>query len=225
MKRINKIVETQFGLIKNIQQISGNVYHIFGKDFDLKLDVFHKSPEILNPWWVPGAKPVSPQYKMYRSLPVHKRAIELRLYVPKIYTILSERNKICKLSKWINGELLENFKSPEVFQNFGFYIASLNQHMITPCDPHFKNFVWTNKGVMCIDMKKFLFAEEEVHNLQMAKIILKSCKSCRTKAINVLKGYSKQRNPVDVIKIIDTLSWKMGKHSIERISLEEINER
>lgn len=230
--KFKQIIEDNFGIPDEIVRISGSAYHIKINEWNMKLDLFRKSPEVIPPHWIPGSPPVTPAFKMYKSLPVHQYAIKLQLYVPSIYKLVIVGDKVYKFSEWVKGPiLLETIKKhpddiPKVFQSLGCYMAELNRYGITPCDPHFKNFVWTENSksnVMYVDMKKFLLASPKVHILQMTKACLKSTKGNRAVALNILKGYSNKNDVTDIVNQLNDINWTMGQHTIESITLGEIN--
>lgn len=229
-----KIIEENFGTPTEIVKISGHSYYLefCDKKQPMKLELFRETEKEINPFWSPGKKfnTVAPVNKLARSLPVHNLAMKLNARVPKIIKVVKCDDYIYKFTEWVQALTLNSLFEvrpdwiPLVCENLGIYMCELHTSVsFTPCDPHFKNFVWTDKGCVYVDMKKFLFTTLDVFLLQIGKICLKSCKGDRKKALYVLRGYSKILNVDNALEHLDTIQWKLGKFKIEPITKEEIN--
>lgn len=154
-------------------------------------------------------------HKLYKSLPVHKKALAAGLRVPKIYNIENKNGKVYKYTEWVEGNTIqqEMDSSDDVIdticKDLARYVNSLyNVDNITAVDSHFENFVWDDNQVVYIDLKKLLYRDYEGHILQMSKICLKSCRGDRRKSFSFLKGYVKYRDVKPIIEDCDNRKWQ-----------------
>jgi len=167
--------------------------------------------------------------KLFRSLSVHKLAIETGLHVPEIYGVEHKGASIYKYTQWIPGNNIydemnndQNMIEP-ICTDLGRYINNLYSIQgISPVDNHFKNFAWYNNSVIYIDMKKLLCRDYENHIIQMAKLCLKSCRGDSRKVLAFLKSYSKYRDVSPIVKECDKRGWKWGTSNTKPIKEEEI---
>ena len=226
------VIKENFGEPLDIIKVSEMVYHITYSTKELKLEIFQSTPEPIDPWWEPGKSwnTVAPQHKLYRSLEVHEWAIDSGLDVPTIRRIDIRGDTYYKFTDWIKGHTVMKvlkkcpWKIPEVCNKLGTYVSLMfAAESITPCDPHFANFVWTeNESVMYVDMKKLLYCREHVHILQMAKICLKSTRGDREMALNFLKGYNEWNDATLILNFLANYNWMMGIRGIDPIRPEEL---
>lgn len=227
---INCIIRKHFSNPLSLRRLSCLAHHIIGDGYDIKVEVYQKNPVNVNSFWEPNTvgNTVPPKYKLDRSLPVHIEALAAGLLVPKILKIVKQGCDIYKFTEWIPGNTIskELKKSPNksgiIYTKLGEYAATLHAKNITAVDNHLENFVWSNCEVVYIDMKKLLYCREAIHNLEMMKFCLKNCHGDRRGVINFLYGYSKIRNVTKILQCLDKMKWKMGNHSISRITFEEI---
>jgi len=173
-------------------------------------------------------------HKLFRSLPVHKRALKAGLRVPKIYDIKEKSNKIYKYSEWISGNTIqyEMDNNPNLVEPICIDLARYMNELydidnITAVDNHFENFVWNNNQVVYIDLKKLLYRDYDNHILQMSKICLKNCRGDRRKALIFLKEYAKHRDVEQVISDCNNRKWLWkgingNVVSIDPIELREV---
>jgi hypothetical protein len=153
--------------------------------------------------------------KLYKSLPIHKKGLELGLKLPKIYHVEQKGNRFYKYSEWVEGNTIqyEMDNNPSLIEpictDLARYVNELyNANNISAVDSHFKNFVWNNNQVVYIDLKKLLYRSYEEHILQMAKICLKGCKGDTKKVFYFLNSYSKFRNVKPVIDECNNRNWQ-----------------
>ncbi len=171
-------------------------------------------------------------HKLFRSLPVHKEAIDLGLRVPKLYSVEEKQGKIYKVTEWVEGNTIhdEMEMDPNTIEiicgDLAGYVNELfDTNCIAAVDNHFKNFVWNNNSVVYIDLKKLLHEVYDEHIMRMSKICLKNCRGeyKRRKVLAFLKGYSKSGNVDHVIAACDARNWSWeSRRSIDPIKLEEI---
>jgi tRNA A-37 threonylcarbamoyl transferase component Bud32 len=187
---------------------------IIYKDKPAKLEVFNKN------------------HKLFKSLPVHRKALELGLRVPKLYNVEEKHGRIYKTTEWIEGntihdEMETNTNMIEIIcADLSKYVNELfNASSIAAVDNHFKNFVWNNNSVVYIDLKKLLYETYEEHIMRMSKICLKNCrgKHRRRKAVAFLKGYAKYGNVNHVVFECEKRNWAwQDREDMEPIMLGEI---
>jgi len=173
-------------------------------------------------------------HKAAKSLPVHKKALEAGLRVPKIYNITKKAGRTYKYSEWVDGKTIqyEMDNNPALIEpicmDLGRYVNALyDVDGITPVDCHFLNFVWHDNQVIYIDLKKLFYEDYEGHIVNMSKICLKSCQGDRNKALAFLKGYVKYRDAGPIIEDCDKRGWRWkpvrdGAIHIEPIKIEEV---
>jgi len=174
------------------------------------------------------------RHKLFKSLPVHKRALKAGLIVPKIYDIKEKDNKIYKYSEWIPGNTIQHEmdNNPDLIEPICTDLARYMNELydvdsITAVDNHFENFVWSNNQVIYIDLKKLLYRDYYNHVLQMSKICLKNCRGDRRKALIFLKEYAKHRDVEQVISDCNNRKWLWkgingNVVSIDPIELREV---
>jgi len=191
-------------------------FKIIYKDKLTKLEVFGKN------------------HKLFKSLPVHKRALQAGLRVPKIYNIEERSNKIYKYSEWVEGNTIQyemdndsSLIEPICYDLARYMTQLYSIDGITAVDNHFENFVWSNEQIVYIDLKKLLYRNYDNFVLQMSKICLKNCRSDRKKALAFLKGYTKYGDIKIVIEDCNKRKWGWkgingGFASIMPIKLQEI---
>lgn len=170
-------------------------------------------------------------HKLFRSLPVHKEALELGLRIPKLYSVEKIGNKFHKYSEWIEGktiheEMEANHNMIEIVcADLARYVNELfNANQIAAVDNHFRNFVWNNDSVIYVDLKKLLHETYDEHIMRMSKLCLKNCrgKYKRKKVLAFLKGYIKYGDIMRVINDCNERNWTWFGDSMEPIKLEEI---
>lgn len=182
----------------------------------VKLEIFNKS------------------HKLAKSLPVHRRALEAGLIIPKIYKIEEKADRIYKYTEWVDGNTIQYEMDNNInlisliCMDLARYVNELyDVDNITAVDSHFRNFVWSNNQVVYIDLKKLLYRNYEEHILQMSKICLKSCKGDRRKTLSFLKGYAMYRDVKPIIRDCNNRNWqwkdmKGNIFKVEPIRLGEI---
>lgn len=168
--------------------------------------------------------------KLFKSLPVHRKALEAGLHVPEIYGVENQGGSIYKYTQWIPGNSIYDEMSADpgmiepICKDLAKYINELyDVEGISPVDNHFKNFVWYNNSVIYIDMKKLLCRDYENHIVQMAKLCIKSCRADRRKTIAFLKEYAKHRDVTPIIGYCNNRNWKWFSLRMKSIKLEEID--
>jgi len=174
------------------------------------------------------------KHKLFKSLPVHKQALAAGLRVPDIYKVENKAGNIYKYTEWVQGntiydEMNNNTDSINtICLDIARYINILyDVDGISPVDNHLKNFVWTGKEVVYIDMKKLLYMNYSRHLIQMSKLCLKNFRGDRSKVLSFLKGYNYYRDVRPVLKSCDECGWKWvnKKHGYlhtETVKIEEI---
>ena len=141
---------------------------------------------------------------------------------------MEQGRDVHKFTEWIPGNAVakELKESPgklgTICRELGRYAATLHAENITAVDNHLENFVWSERGVVYVDMKKLLYCRDEVHALMMLKFCVKSCRGDRRKAINFLRGYSEIRSVVPILCYCDEMGWRMANLGMDRITLEDV---
>lgn len=193
-----------------------NFSKIMYKGKEAKLEIFNK------------------RHKLFKSLSVHKDALSAGLRLPEIYKIENKGDIFYKYTEWIEGDTIKNVMERDsklvdiICVDLARYINKLYDiDGISPVDNHLKNFQWTGKEVVYIDMKKLLHRNFSNHLVQMSKLCLKNFAGDRKKVLSFLKGYSKFRDVKPVIEKCGDYGWrwvnkKLGHLYTRPIKFEEI---
>ena len=169
------------------------------------------------------------KHKLFRSLPIHKKALELGLRVPKIYDVKNKGGSIYKITEWVEGNTIhdEMENNPDSIEqicvDLARYISEFRDAgRMSPVDNHFKNFIWNSGSVVYVDLKKLLYETYDEHIMRMSKLCLKNCRGeyKRRKVLAFLNGYAKHGNVRDVIEECDKRRWLWGNESMNPIILE-----
>ncbi len=167
--------------------------------------------------------------KLFKSLPIHRKAIKAGLRVPGLYEIKYNRDKWYKVTEWVEGTTIYDLMESEpsmidtVCTDLARYINELyDVDGISPVDNHFKNFVWSGNEVVYIDLKKLLERDLENHVTQMAKLCLKSCRQNKKKILAFLKEYSKHREVRSILSECERREWNWFGIQSPVINLEEV---
>ena len=218
---VKELIVKYFGKPVFIFDISKNAYCVVYKNRRIKLQIL--------------------DYKEQFSLPFHEKALNNGFDLPNILKIKKINDtKLYKFTEWIDGrtinnEMNENPNLSEIIcKDLGRYVVKLyNIDRISILDPHFKNFVWNNNKIVCIDTKSLFSIDEKEHVKLMVDLCLQYCGEDRNKVLSFLKGYGKYKSVNPILKEFNRAGWKRESGGIDKykrgffyvspIELKELN--
>lgn len=214
---MRSVIKKHFGNeIHGINRLSSCAYRVDMFKYIMKLEVFGKN------------------HKLFKSLAVHKEGLSSGLRLPEIIKVIEEGSTFYKFTEWIEGDVIKSVmeRDPNIVDvictDLARYINKLYDiGGISPVDNHLKNFQWTGKEVIYIDMKKLLHRDFDNHLVQMSKLCLKNFSGDRNKVLAFLKSYNQFRDVRPLLKSCGDYGWrwvnkKHGHLYTRPVTLEEI---
>lgn len=168
-------------------------------------------------------------HHLYKSLPLHERALKAGIRLPKIYKIEHKNNFIYKYNEWIEGETLRCvFKRynpcsvDPICKGLAKYINKMyDLDGMLVRDNKFENFIWHNDEVVCIDLKFLMYEKHNYLIDGVAKMCLYDFEANRERVIVFLKEYSKYREVQPILDACEIKNWKWFKQ-IKPITMGDI---
>lgn len=193
-----KVVEENFGIVKEIQSIGncGKKYKVDLEDSIIKVDILYPGDDTIR---------------------CHKICLDKGYkFLPKIKKVIEVGNKRVKVSDWVIGDtylelcrlnsltvkmLFEMGKSTALLNN----VEEQGQHLHIP-DLVYQNVVWdTNGCFMMIDFGALCFRRGIFDNL--CRLLLREVKK-RNLIDAFVKGYKKHRDVRRLVNLCEEKNWE-----------------